>query len=145
MADGPQLADITAALDASLQAGMKPGDLADLLMERKRLMDLTEAKKDQPELITKHAPEDVAKIQEALFAPLPPDPNPMYGLDLLVQTVVDTANTGNSEDVLFAALRVVRKCWGMMAHLPPIETTRKEKKADETATVSASRNLPVRR
>ena len=43
------------------------------------------------------------------------------GLDYLCQTVQDCIDAGDFDDVIFALVRVWRKCWALVPNLGPIE------------------------
>lgn len=89
-----------------------------LVHERKRKKDHAQAKLTQPEVPIALPPDQWAKVQAVLLAPLTQEERETQsGLDYLCQTVKDCAMAGNQADTLFAAIRVVRWAWAHQPHL----------------------------
>ena len=107
--------------------------------ERRRKRAHAAAKAAQPELGIRGAPQNqdpllLEKLRAFWRAPIAAaDAESGPGaLDYLLQTIQDTVDAGDVEDMLFSALRVCRKVWAWnMHHLGPIEGLPKEAEKKE--------------
>lgn len=104
-------------------------ELFALVLERKRKTIHAKAKATQP--VAGIQIDDAAWVKIEAFAhrPIGKDEEGQGGLDHLTVTVRDCIAARDVDDLLFALLRVWRKCYHLQPHLGPIEgTTQQQEK-----------------
>jgi hypothetical protein len=123
---------LDALLDADEQA--HPANSLALfakIHERRRKRAHAKAKESQPRVhLDKHPHAD--KLLEAVKAeirkPITAHEEEGGGMDYLLQTVQECADSGDLDDILFSLVRVVRKSWAWNRHLGPIQGVQPEEK-----------------
>ena len=98
-------------------------ELFALVVERKRKLTHAKAKQTQPAVGLQLDSATWEKIEAFARRPIAKEEEGQGGLDHLTVTVLDclAAKDKDADDLLFALLRVFRKCHHMQPHLGPIE------------------------
>ena len=91
------------------------------ILERKRKLAHTRARLSQPLVGVELGEEEWRKIRAFARQALSKDEQGQGGLDHLTVTVMDCLEAGSADDLLFALLRVWRKCHALQPHLGSIE------------------------
>ena len=92
-----------------------------MVLERKRRMNHAKAKETQPSVGVQLDDAAWTKIESFARRPITKEEDGPGGLDHLTMTIQDCIASRDADDLLFALLRVWRKCHHLQPHLGPIE------------------------
>ena len=104
----------------SLLEGHSEQELFALVLERKRKLAHDKDKTTQPAAGIQLDDVAWAKIEAFARRPIEKDEEGQGGLDHLTVTVQDCITSKDADDLLFALLRVWRKCYHLQPHLGSI-------------------------